>query len=991
MRSDKHFRLRLLGGLSLEARGVDAAVPLDVRPRPLAVLAVLALSQRPPRRDALASMFWGEQPDDRAKHSLSTALSTLRVALGREAITARREHIELSADLRLAIDALEFRSAYETGDDERALALYRGPLLDDVVTYDAAGFELWLNRERARMATAFVDICERRIRVLADRQRWTEAADLASRWMAATPASSAAFLALLRSRSAPGSSAALRAALSEYDHWTARLAEEHGREPDAPVRACARGIATALASAERIDDARESPAPISVLTDVATSAPADPTPSNHAPESADAGRRPRVPRLWKRIAAAASLVVGGIAAIVFARSREASAAQESGRPIVAVVQIENLRSDTSLAWIQQGLPELITDALAQGPLLDPVAPVRVRDVLARRGENGAPLSAAGVLDVARRVGATWALRGGVTFGNGAYLLDLEARSVNDGAEVASFSVSSRDPVQLGQLAAGRLIQIASASGTVAGSAPRYAAGSASPEAYRHFVLGLRAADERHAPDDERELDAAIALDSGFVDAALARRGVAVMRGEPIVSRLDSLIARHADRMSEWDRLATNTYQALYAGEAERAEALAMRLVARFPKDPRAYAIRAEVLVTHGHAIAADSVYERALALDSLAIAAGDGPCAPCTAYVGLVTTRLFHDDLAGAEQAARRWVRLQPTVPAAWSMFASALEYAGNTDDAVDAAQRAAALSRDAERLSDLGRALIIARRFVSADSVAELLHAFGSEGIAAATDLDATIAREEGQYRRAAALLAAGGGLELVQADNLMRLGRVHDALQIYEASGHWHAPRDAHQLSAEQARAFAWAHALEADALWRAGQTSRLAALADSVRRIGARSYYGRDWGLYHHIAGLVALTHADTALAERELLSARWGVAGWTETLLIVGELRLAHGDASGAIAILRDAYKGPLDAMGRYVPRSELDSWMARAFARAGQTDSARVYGSRARLGYAPTVSRAGSFENSKAPLPSGRTTITSLSPNLPSRTASAKGF
>src|SRR6185503_657204 len=99
--------------------------------------------------------------------------------------------------------------------------------------------------------------------------------------------------------------------------------------------------------------------------------------------------------------------------------------------------------------------QLITDALAQGPLLDPVAPVRVRDVLARRAGPSTLLTAPQVLDVARRVGATWAVRGGVTFGNGIYVLDLQARSVADGVQVASFSVSSRDPVRLGELAAGR--------------------------------------------------------------------------------------------------------------------------------------------------------------------------------------------------------------------------------------------------------------------------------------------------------------------------------------------------------------------------------------------------------------------------------------------------------------------------------------------------------------------------------------------------------
>ena len=41
-------------------------------------------------------------------------------------------------------------------------------------------------------------------------------------------------------------------------------------------------------------------------------------------------------------------------------------------------------------------------------------------------------------------------------------------------------------------------------------------------------------------------------------------------------------------------------------------------------------------------------------------------------------------------------------------------------------------------------------------------------------------------------------------------------------------------------------------------------------------------------------------------------------------------------------LRDAYVGPMDAMGRYEPRSDIDYWMSIAFAQAGMPDSARVY-------------------------------------------------
>ena len=52
--------------------------------------------------------------------------------------------------------------------------------------------------------------------------------------------------------------------------------------------------------------------------------------------------------------------------------------------------------------------------------------------------------------------------------------------------------------------------------------------------------------------------------------------------------------------------------------------------------------------------------------------------------------------------------------------------------------------------------------------------------------------------------------------------------------------------------------------------------------------------------------------------------------------------ALGRPADAIASLRSGYATRLDAMGRYVPISELDYWMALAFADAGRSDSARVY-------------------------------------------------
>jgi hypothetical protein len=93
--------------------------------------------------------------------------------------------------------------------------------------------------------------------------------------------------------------------------------------------------------------------------------------------------------------------------------------------------------------------------------------------------------------------------------------------------------------------------------------------------------------------------------------------------------------------------------------------------------------------------------------------------------------------------------------------------------------------------------------------------------------------------------------------------------------------------------------------------------------MRFLGPMSYYARDWRLYHHVSGLIAMRAGKAAMAEREFQQARWGVAGWTATVAWLARAQLEQHHGRDAIATLPQAYQGPLDAMGRYVPRSELD--------------------------------------------------------------------
>jgi tetratricopeptide (TPR) repeat protein len=396
--------------------------------------------------------------------------------------------------------------------------------------------------------------------------------------------------------------------------------------------------------------------------------------------------------------------------------------------------------------------------------------------------------------------------------------------------------------------------------------------------------------------------------------------------------------------------------ALRTGERFRSEALARLLVERFPRDPRSYATLANVYNLHGLWAAADTVYMRELSLDSLATEAGQGPCAPCIAYAGLIGDRTSAGDLRGAERAADRWIRLQPDLPRAWAALSTVLSYEQRYDEALKVQRRAAVLAGDdAESRARIGRILIMARRWQQADSLITVWsHSASRDMRLDAADLRMVLQRERGRFRASVATAEALAAhepdaevLRLMEGNSLGALGEADSVRQLYETMAH--APTSAAAprspvmpLAGDRARRFCWEHALEADAIAASGDTVRLRVLADSIELVSEKSYYGRDWRLAHHVRGLVAMRQHRYADAEREFQSARWGVAGWTRTLAELARAQLALGRPRDAVATLRDAYKGPVDAMGRYETRSQLDLLMAKSYAAAGVADSAAAY-------------------------------------------------
>jgi DNA-binding SARP family transcriptional activator/TolB-like protein len=148
--------LHLLGPFAIDA---DVGRPFSISvhsKKARALLAYLAMSpDYRARREELATLFWGDNPDMLARQSLRQCLISLRQDLGlaSEILLADREVIGLHAQL-VVVDARAFMSLARSGGPielARAAQLWRGAFLSDL-TLDIQEFDTWRAREANRLS-----------------------------------------------------------------------------------------------------------------------------------------------------------------------------------------------------------------------------------------------------------------------------------------------------------------------------------------------------------------------------------------------------------------------------------------------------------------------------------------------------------------------------------------------------------------------------------------------------------------------------------------------------------------------------------------------------------------------------------------------------------------------------------------------------------------------------------------------------------------------
>ncbi len=145
----------------------------------LGLLAYLAVeSDRPHARASLALLLWPEQTDEKARHSLRQALSTLRRVLGDHVapepiLRITRESVQAREDASYLLDVRQVLTLLDASDRhehqrietcpgcaqrlEAALGLYRGDFLEGFAVDDSTVFEDWITIWRERIRRRVID------------------------------------------------------------------------------------------------------------------------------------------------------------------------------------------------------------------------------------------------------------------------------------------------------------------------------------------------------------------------------------------------------------------------------------------------------------------------------------------------------------------------------------------------------------------------------------------------------------------------------------------------------------------------------------------------------------------------------------------------------------------------------------------------------------------------------------------------------------------
>jgi DNA-binding SARP family transcriptional activator/tetratricopeptide (TPR) repeat protein len=219
------IEVSLLGPPRVERAGT--LVGFDTR-KAMALLAHLALADRPRPRDALADLLWPDTDIEHARGALRRTLSTLRTAIGPECLETTRDHVHLVKSQGLYVDVDRFRDLVTEGDLETAVGLFRGEFLEGFGLRDAPDFEDWARNQADTLRRELTGALARLATGLEVDGNYSAALVHVRRWLSLDPLHEPAHRALIRLYALTGDRAA---ALVQYRQCVRTLSRELGVSP----------------------------------------------------------------------------------------------------------------------------------------------------------------------------------------------------------------------------------------------------------------------------------------------------------------------------------------------------------------------------------------------------------------------------------------------------------------------------------------------------------------------------------------------------------------------------------------------------------------------------------------------------------------------------------------------------------------------------------------------------------------------------------------
>jgi predicted ATPase/DNA-binding SARP family transcriptional activator len=220
--------------------------PIDIRRRKaIALIAYLAMTGQSHSRDALATLFWSELDQSRARAGLRRALTALRKALGESFLDVDRETVGLNRDADIWLDVAEFQDRLAEcrthGHPEdvvcpdclsllaEAAALYCDDFLTGFTLPDSPGFDEWQFFQSEGLRSKLASVLKRLARAHSSRGEFDQAIAYARRWLVLDPLHEPAHRHLMALYAQSGQRSA---ALRQYGECERVLREELGVSPE---------------------------------------------------------------------------------------------------------------------------------------------------------------------------------------------------------------------------------------------------------------------------------------------------------------------------------------------------------------------------------------------------------------------------------------------------------------------------------------------------------------------------------------------------------------------------------------------------------------------------------------------------------------------------------------------------------------------------------------------------------------------------------------